>query len=326
MSDHPAINEAVAQRLRDLINDKTIPPGARILEAEITRLMKVGRTPARHALRKLHAEGVLIAATGQGYQVATPDTPAPPTAEVFSLKDVAEKLAARPSLIDSYQAIERQIAHLSALGSWRISATALSKAFQLKRGKVEEVLNRMQAVGLVAPRGQTRWAVVELSASRMDQVFSVRRWIEPNLLAEAVVNIPLDVLNEAIDTHQKTLTRYPDVTGIDLDALERILHTELPKYSHNDVGLAALESARSTLIFNKQALATSAVPLSKEEPFIVEHLSILDAIRRRNSEECRLRLQAHLMKSRAKVEARLVQFRKSLKFDIPAYATRIPTE
>ena len=47
-------------------------------------------------------------------------------------------------------------------------------------------------------------------------------------------------------------------------------------------------------------MASANMPLGTEKPFIFGYLCILEAIRRRNSEECRLRIQAHMMKSHGK--------------------------
>ena len=319
------VRDMVARKLGEMIARGAIPGGTRITEAEVTRLMDVGRTPVRQALERLLAEGTLARTTGRGY-VVTPGSPGPVDTdppESFALEDLADALTDPQPEEELYLSIEREVVSLAALGLWRLSVTSLCETYGLRRGKVEDALTRLQRVGLVAPLGQTRWTVVPLDTRRLDKVFSVRRWLEPNLLAEAVVNIPLDVLMEATEIHRDTLRRYPNVTGGELDHLEQLLHTDLLRHSHNEVGLAALESARSTLIFNKQMLATSVVPLVKEEPFIVEHLSILEAIRRRDSEECRLRLQAHLMKSRPKVQNRLAQVKRALRFDPPAYAHKI---
>lgn len=59
----------VAQRIRDLIVDGTLPPGTRVAEAAIAERLGVSRTPVRNALPALATEGLLEPAGRRGYAV-----------------------------------------------------------------------------------------------------------------------------------------------------------------------------------------------------------------------------------------------------------------
>lgn len=119
------------------------------------------------------------------------------------------------------------------------------------------------------------------------------------------------------------LSRLPDITGPDLDALEMILHRTLLGYAGNPPGLAALRTVNAGLILSKHVLATEEIPVGPEDPFIEEHLGVLGALRRRSSEESKLRLLAHLLKSREKCTVRLERFRKAVQGKDCSYAKRI---
>jgi len=67
----PDLVEIVEQRLTEAIIDGRIPPGARIVEAEIARRMSVSRAPVREAARRLERQGVLVARPRHGFQVRT---------------------------------------------------------------------------------------------------------------------------------------------------------------------------------------------------------------------------------------------------------------
>ena len=59
----------VAQRIRELILDGTLPAGARVAEAAIATRLGVSRTPVRNALPALAIEGLLEPAGQRGYAV-----------------------------------------------------------------------------------------------------------------------------------------------------------------------------------------------------------------------------------------------------------------
>lgn len=61
----------VAQRIRELIVDGTLPPGSRVAEAAIAERLGVSRTPVRNALPALATEGLLEPAGRRGYMVRT---------------------------------------------------------------------------------------------------------------------------------------------------------------------------------------------------------------------------------------------------------------
>lgn len=59
----------VAQRIRELIVDGSLPPGTRVAEAAIADRLGVSRTPVRNALPALATEGLLERAGKRGYAV-----------------------------------------------------------------------------------------------------------------------------------------------------------------------------------------------------------------------------------------------------------------
>ncbi|WP_327086537.1 GntR family transcriptional regulator [Nonomuraea sp. NBC_01738] len=60
----------VVEDIRRQINDGTLPPGAPIpSRAQLTRKYQVGETAARHALRVLAAEGLIVGRVGSGHYV-----------------------------------------------------------------------------------------------------------------------------------------------------------------------------------------------------------------------------------------------------------------
>ena len=60
---------SVAQRIRDLILDGTLPPGTRVAEAAIAERLGVSRTPVRNVIPALATEGLLEPVGRRGYAV-----------------------------------------------------------------------------------------------------------------------------------------------------------------------------------------------------------------------------------------------------------------
>jgi DNA-binding GntR family transcriptional regulator len=86
-----AVDKAYAA-VRDGIFAGRFPPGTRITEHEVVAASGVSRTPAREALRRLHAEGLVDLTPNQG-AVVIDWTPAD-TDEIFDLRAVLESYGA----------------------------------------------------------------------------------------------------------------------------------------------------------------------------------------------------------------------------------------
>jgi len=68
--DGEVLHTAVAQRLRTLIVEGAIGPGAKLNERELAERLHVSRTPLREALKLLTAEGLVEHLPNRGAQVA----------------------------------------------------------------------------------------------------------------------------------------------------------------------------------------------------------------------------------------------------------------
>jgi DNA-binding GntR family transcriptional regulator len=55
----PNLHEQVAQRLREMLVEGRIAPGAKLNERELSEVLKVSRTPLREAIKRLAAEGLV---------------------------------------------------------------------------------------------------------------------------------------------------------------------------------------------------------------------------------------------------------------------------
>ena len=66
------LHEEVVSRVRDMLLDGTIRPGARIAERELCDRLRVSGTPLREALKVLAAEGLIVLLPNRGARAAKP--------------------------------------------------------------------------------------------------------------------------------------------------------------------------------------------------------------------------------------------------------------
>lgn len=105
-----SLHDEVASRVRDLIIEGSLAPGARIYEEQLARTLGVSRTPMREALKTLASEGLIELAAARGAVVKR-----------FSPKDVRDMLDVL-AVLESFAArlacqtaSDDQIAELRAL-------------------------------------------------------------------------------------------------------------------------------------------------------------------------------------------------------------------
>jgi len=90
---HGSRGETAYRRLRAAIQDGTFKPGDRVMETEVASWLKVSRTPARDAIRRLEAEGMLQHEARHGLVVARLDRQA--VMELYVMRETLEGTAAR---------------------------------------------------------------------------------------------------------------------------------------------------------------------------------------------------------------------------------------
>ncbi len=90
------VTSSAYQRLRDLIVTGRLPPGAPLVETELSARLGVSRTPVRAALQRLQQEGfVHVARAGSMLRAAVAPVTAEDMREVFLMAGALEASAAR---------------------------------------------------------------------------------------------------------------------------------------------------------------------------------------------------------------------------------------
>ncbi len=133
-------SERVATRVRDMILDGRLAPGARLGEAELAGHLGVSRTPVREALSRLGAEGLVEHVPNRGARVAT--WTVAEIESVFELRSALEP---------------------------RLTALAVAAATEQDIDTLADLAEQMLAVGLPGPQ-QDLDAVVPLNRAFHDHL------------------------------------------------------------------------------------------------------------------------------------------------------------
>lgn len=318
----------VVNHIKNCIEEGTLAECVLLTESRISAILGISRTPARQALQNLEQEHLVEKRASRGYVVGT-------CVEGQTIKLTPDMLQSTSGSVfmhpakeweQIYEKIENEIIKLSILSRWRLNTVALAETYGCSRNAIQEVLSRLESRGVIKKSYQSRWTVIPLDEYRLNEIFDVRSWLEPNLLAQAAPKIPDSVLQQIIENHRVVLARFPRNTSAELNELEMDLHDRLMQFADNRIALVALRSSKAGLISSKHVVASEEVPLGEDEPFMEEHLSILEALDRNNIDESRLRMQAHLLKSREKVINRLRLFRSAARLSPETFCKSWATE
>ncbi len=302
----------VVDHIRTCIQQGVLNQRVIITESGLSRIFNISRTPARLALMQLEKENLIRYRKPRGFVVGrqTEGALRKLTPDMLHLSSGHYFPHPGKEWENIYDKIESEVIRQSIVSECKLNVVSLAKFYSCSRVTIHKILYKLESSGLVQQQYQSRWTIVLLDDKRLEAIFDVRSWLEPNLLAQAVPQIPTELLKEIIASHKSVLSRYPDATGAEMNRLELDMHERLLRCANNKVAMVALRSAKAGLISSKHILGSKEVPLDRNDPFIEEHISILEAISRQNRDESKLRLQAHLLKSRMKVKDRLRQFRE----------------
>src|SRR5882672_1720794 len=197
----PALHDQVAARLRSLLVEGHIAPGAKLNERELCEQLQVSRTPLREAIKLLATEGLVDLLPNRGAVVSRID-PARlgETLHVMgALEGLAGELACR---------------HASAERIARIRALHQKMLTRYARGDLEGYFQYNQAIHL---------EIVEASGNAI--LANAYRQLNANVRrARYMANLSSERWSEAVREHEAILAA---LEARDVDRLKRLLQDHL---------------------------------------------------------------------------------------------------
>ena len=272
--------DQICNVLRQAISDHKLPVGTLVRERHLVRLFGAGRAPVRQALARLQDEGILQKVAGRGHVVGDAEGP---VREVDLLPlllgpgNEGRQIRKAPAWERIYEQVERAVIHRSAFGSTRVNELELARHFDVGRLVARDVLTRLEALGMLEKDAQQRWSIVALDARRLLNLNEIREQLEPVALRQSCHGLGR---HELAAMRQRLLTQikiYPQVTAATMNALEIDLHVDCLARCPNKELLDALRRTHCVLTLSKHILGVE-MPLPEYDPFMVEHLVVVDKL------------------------------------------------
>ncbi len=293
------LHDQAAEILEWRIRAGAIAGGTRLLESRVAAEFGISRAPARQALVALERAGLLSRDNARGYLVtdlggsgeAVPEAPGP-----IQLSPAAgwERI---------YADIESSIVSRTAYGSWRVVETEIAKHYGVSRTIARDVIARLNQRGLIRKDERSHWYAPALTRDHVAELYEMRWTLEPLALEKAAPFIPGERIGEALASLTGAMER-AELTGADLDGLENDLHVGLLGYCGQQTLMEALHSYQSLLVAHR-FLYRWMPALYVSEPFLPEHLEVLQALESGRIAVAAERLRWHLQVSLDRALARI---------------------
>jgi len=304
----PRLYQRAYELLAQQIRKGELPGGAGLTETAVAAQFGISRAPARRALAELQDAGLVEKAPGRGFAVkrgarAVLKTKA--DQREFLRGDSRDlRLISESSWERIYREVESELAARISFASWRLNEAELARYYRVSRTVARDVIGRLQQRGVVRKDDRSRWLAPALTPQRVGELYELRWLLEPAALIKAVERLPdglLDTMRLSLD---QALRKANEVEGPTLDRLERDLHVTLLGYCANETLMQAITQPQSLLIAHRFLYRWTA-RLFKTEPFLPEHLDIIEKLQAGRTKPAARSLERHLRDSRDRAIARI---------------------
>lgn len=313
----PRLYQRAFDILAGQIAEGRIEGGARLQESTVAAQFGISRAPARQALAELQRRGLVEKADGRGYRVrrnagagaAIPHAHAAPATDL--------RLQSRPSWERIYSEVEGEIAARTSFASWRVNEAELARHYDVSRTVARDVIARLQQRGVVRKDDSSRWTAAALTPDHVGELYELRWMLEPAALAKAAPNLPPDVLPAIRRSLEAAIRDADHIGGPTLDALEQDLHVTLLGHCRNPTLMQAIAQPQSLLIAHR-FLYRWTPRLFATEPFLPEHMAIVEKLEAGAVADAAAELERHLRVSADRAIARIdVVAREIVPDDLP---------
>lgn len=307
----PAISGAVPRlyaRAFDIlaarIADGSLPPGTRLLESHVASDFGISRAPARQALRQLESEGLVTRSKGHGYVVrgSAKRVPAAPPDPARTVEPI--RLTSAASWERIYSEVEAGIVARTSFASWRVIEAELAKYYGVSRTVARDVMARLHQRGIIKKDDKSRWYAPALTPDYVAELYEMRWVLEPVALVNAMPAVPSGFVSNMRRHLEEALARAEELDGAALDELEAEMHVRLLGHCGNRTLMDALRLYQSLLIAHS-FLYGWAPHLYPIEPFLPEHLKVVERLEAGHIAEAAKALEDHLRISLDRAVARI---------------------
>ncbi|ODC04019.1 GntR family transcriptional regulator [Terasakiispira papahanaumokuakeensis] len=321
-----ALKDQLYQALSTSIKSGALEPGLVLLESRLARLFSMSRSPVRDTLNRLHEEGLISRFEGRGFLVGhTPKRIIRREIHAEAFQKSGTTIQRENDWTTLAADVERDTVLCSMLGRWEINELHLANTLQVSRSVTQQILLKLQYLGVVEREKYSGWQVVPLNDARLHQLYEARILLEPFMLERAASRIPPAILNRFINDLNHAAIHYPNIEPRQLDTLEHHLHRDTLQYGDNDEILTMLGRTRPVLLISKHLLE-GPLQLPNADPFLEDHRLIFHLMAQGKGPQAAEALKQHLLDSETKVRHRLSEFRTQGHIQAPDYLRWISEE
>ncbi|SMH39501.1 GntR family transcriptional regulator [Azospirillum agricola] len=286
-----SLQERAYRLLKAMLEDGRIAPGERLLEAQVAKAFGISRSPARHALRSLCAQGLLDEHDGKGYVAAGQGGPSPdgPLATLDAIR-----IQATPQWERIYKEVEQELFIRVLFDAVRINEKQLALHFDVSRTVTRDLLARMHGMGLIVKDDTGHWLARRITPEHIRDLYEMRGLLEPQALLKSLPLVP-DAQLRAVRDNLALALEGPVPDSAAFDQVERDLHIGILSFCPNKEILRALE--RTHMVFGPTRYLFHpflGVPVEMIQAALTEHLDIVDRLLRRDGGGAAQALHEHL--------------------------------
>lgn len=320
----PRLYQRVFEILAGQIEAGQIEAGARLQESGVAAAFGISRAPVRQALAELERSGLIDKAAGRGYTVrgAHGVKGKAATQSLPLLAEPESRLVSASSWERIYGEVETEIVARIAFGAWRVNEAELARYYHVSRTVARDVVGRLQQRGVLRKDDRARWYAPALTPGHVGELYQMRWLLEPVALAEAAPRVPAAYLAEMRADLEDAIANAHTIGGATLDALEAQMHIALLAHCGNQTLMQAITLHQSLLIAHR-FLYRWTPRLFDTEPFLPEHLEIVDLLERGKVAKAAGGLDQHLRVSRDRATARIDAIIREFRPDELPYLERL---
>jgi DNA-binding GntR family transcriptional regulator len=317
----PRLYRRAFEILAEEIGKGAIAPGTRLNESGLAARFGISRAPARQALAELERAGLVEKSAGRGYTACGGGSGgADGPGRLGAPEDI--RLLSSASWEHIYREVEDEIIARISFASWRVNEANLARHYGVSRTVARDVVGRLQQRGLLRKDQRSRWHAPALTPAHIGELYELRWLLEPVALVKAAPNVPPPFLS-AMHAHlERAIQDASDIGGDTLDRLEEEMHVTLLGHCGSRTLMQAIALHQSLLIAHR-FLYRWTPRLFETEPFLPEHLEIVERLQRGAFEAAAQALEIHLRVSRERAIARVDVIVRAFAPDDVSYLERL---
>ena len=300
----PRLYQRVVEILGGQIRQGTLAANAVLTETAVAALFGISRAPARRALIELEQAGLIARSEARGFVIVAGRRRRKAHRQGARTEPSELKLISKPTWERIYGAVESEIIARTSFASWRVNEAVLARHYGVSRTVARDVLSRLQQRGVVQKDDRSRWYAPALSAEHVGELYELRWVLEPVALTKAAPNLPGSVLARVHRNLTEAIARAHEIGGETLDQLERDLHVTLLGYCGNRALVQAMTYPQSLIVAHRFLYRWTS-RLFATEPFLPEHLEVIERLQAGHLADAARALEAHLRVSRDRAMARV---------------------